>query len=326
MNILITGGAGYIGSHLVERLLKNKSYKLFILDNLSTGHKKLINKKTTFIKGDIKDIHILKIIFKKYNFKTVFHLAAKLNISDSQKNKKKYFVNNIAGTKNIIFACKISKVKNLILSSSCSIYGNINGKVNEKTTPNPQSYYAYTKYKSEELIKKYSKKIQYNYAILRFFNVAGASSSGRIGEIETSHGHLIKNIAVQSIKKNPTIFIYGNNYPTPDGTCIRDYIHISDLVEIIFKSFNFLNKYSSSLVINCGYGKGYSVLEIVKIFNEIKKNLKIKFIDKRPGDVAQVYSDTKKLNNLLKWRPKYNDIYKIIKSAINWEKKINKKL
>jgi len=205
MNILVTGGAGYIGSHIVEQLVKKKINKVYILDNLSTGYKKLINKKAFFIKGDIKNIKLLKKIFINYDIQTIIHLAAYLNVNEAEKNKAKYYKNNIIGTKNLILAIKNSDIKNFIFSSSCSIYGNVKGAVSEQKKPNPQGYYAYTKYKGEELIKKYSKEYNYKYGILRYFNVAGASPSGKIGEIETSHGHLIKNIAIQSLKSKPKI-------------------------------------------------------------------------------------------------------------------------
>ena len=321
MNILITGGAGYVGSHIAEQLV-NKKYDIIILDNLKTGHKKLINKKAIFIKGDIKNKKLLIRIIKRYNIQRIIHLAALLNVNEAERNKLKYEINNIQGTRNLIFACKNLNVRNLIFSSTCSIYGYTKGSVSERKKPNPQGYYARTKLKGEELIKKYSKKYKFKYAILRYFNVAGASRSGKIGEIEASHGHLIKNIAIQSLKKKPIINIFGNNYPTKDGTCVRDYIHISDLADIHIKGLDYLEKNKKSFILNCGYGKGYSVLEIVNIFKKIKKNLIINYQKRRPGDIAQVYSNTKKLNQLLKWKPKYNDMNEIIKSAINWEKKL----
>ena len=321
--ILITGGAGYIGSHIVEQLVKKKSNNIYVLDNLSTGDKRLINQKSKFIKGDIKNLNLLKKIIKKYSIQTIIHLAAHLNISEAETEKIKYYKNNVIGTKNLLLACKNSKVNNIIFSSSCSVYGSVKGSVSEQKKTNPQGYYALTKFKGEGLIKNYSQKFNYNYGILRYFNVAGASPSGKIGEIETSYGHLIKNLAIQSLKRKPVINIFGNDYPTKDGTCIRDYIHISDLADIHIKAIEYLEKNNKSFTLNCGYGKGYSVLQIVKIFKTIKKNLKIIFSNKRPGDVAEVYANTKKFKKLLKWKAKYNDINKIIKSAIKWEKKLN---
>ena len=317
-NILITGGAGYIGSHIVEQLVKT-NVNIIILDNLITGHRKLINKKAKFIKQDINNKTKLIKIINHYQINSIIHLAAHLNVNEAEKNKKKYYRNNIKGTLNLINACKNSKVRNIIFSSSCSVYGNARGPVNERKKPNPQGYYAYTKHKGEELIKKFSKKYNYKYGILRYFNIAGASSSGKIGEIETTYGHLIKNIAIQSLKKKPIVSIYGNDYKTKDGTCIRDYMHVSDLADVHIKTLKYINKESKSLILNCGYGKGYSVLDILKIFKKIKKKLIINYKSRRPGDVAKVYSNTKKLNNILGWKPKNNNINKIIKSAIKWE-------
>ena len=321
-NILVTGGAGYIGSHIVELLIKTKS-NIIIIDNLVTGHKKLLNKKAKFIKVDIKNKTLITKIINDYEISSIIHLAGSLNVSEAEKNKKKYYKNNVEGTLNLIKACKNSFVKNIIFSSSCSVYGNVKGSVNEKMKPNPQSYYALTKYKAEEIIKKFSKKYNYKYGILRYFNVAGASPSGKIGEIETSHGHLIKNIAIQSLKKKPVISIYGNDYKTKDGTCVRDYIHVSDLANIHIVALKYINKNSKSLILNCGYGKPYSVLDIANIFKIKKKNTQIRFKKRRPGDIAEVYSNTKKINKILKLKVKYDNLENILDSAYKWEKKIN---
>ena len=321
-NILVTGGAGYIGSHIVENLVKTKN-RVIILDNLVTGYKRLINKKAKFIKADIKNKKDLIKIIKNNKINSIIHLAAYLNVSEAERNKKKYYNNNIIGTKNLIEACNNSLVKNIIFSSSCAVYGNIKGSVSENKKPNPQGYYGYTKYKGEELVKKLSLKYKFNFGILRYFNVAGASPSGKIGEIETSHGHLIKNLAIQSLKKKPKIKIFGNDYNTEDGTCIRDYIHVYDLADIHIKGLKYLENNKKSFILNCGYGKGYSVLQIVNIFKKIKKGVEVQYRKRRPGDIAQVYANTKKFKKTLKWRPKYNNIRLIIKSAIKWEKKLN---
>ena len=322
-HILVTGGAGYIGSHIVELLIKKKS-KVFIYDNLITGYKKLINKKAKFIKGDIKNFKLLSKTIRDNKINSVVHLAAYLNISESEKYKSKYYKNNVGGTLNLVKACKGTNVKNIIFSSSCSVYGNTKGSVNENKKLNPKSYYAFTKFKSEKIIKKYAKKLDYQYGILRYFNVAGASNSGNIGEIEKSHGHLIKNLAIESIKLKPKIYIFGNDFKTKDGTCVRDYMHVSDLANIHILTLKKISNDKKSLTINCGYGKGYSVKEIVEIFKKIKKNTLVKYKKKRPGDVSQIYANTSKLKKVLKWKPKYDNIKKIIISAIKWEKKLTK--
>ncbi len=324
INILVTGGAGYIGSHIVELLVKDKK-NIIILDNLVTGYEKLINKKAIFIKADIKNKLKIKKIIKDFKINSIIHLAAYLNVSEAEKNKRKYYQNNIIGTKNLLDACENSSVKNIIFSSSCSIYGNVKGSVGENKKPNPQGYYGYTKYKGEELVKKLSLKYKFKYGILRYFNVAGASPSGKIGEIETSHGHLIKNLAIQSLKKKPNIQIFGNDYKTKDGTCIRDYVHVSDLADIHIKGLNYLQKKEKSFILNCGYGKGYSVKQITDIFKKIKKGVDVRYQKRRPGDIAQVYANTKKFKKILRWRPKYNNIKLIIQSAIQWEKKLKYK-
>ena len=322
-NILVTGGAGYIGSHIVELLIKSKT-NIFIYDNLTTGYKKLINKKAKFIKGDIKNFNHLSKVIKDNKIDSIIHLAAYLNINEGEKNKKRYFQNNVNGSLNLVKACKDSKVKNIIFSSSCSVYGDKTTLVKENSKPKPKSYYAYTKFKSEEIFKKYSKKFNYQYGILRYFNVAGASNSGKIGEIYRSHGHLIKNIAIQSQRKKSHIDIYGYDYDTKDGTCIRDYIHVSDLANIHLKTLKYISINKKSLILNCGYGKGYSVKEIVNVFKKLKKNVTINYQKRRPGDVAQIYADTSRIKKILKWKPKYNNIKEILISAIKWEKKITK--
>ena len=319
--ILITGGAGYIGSHVAERFLKSK-FEIITLDNLSRGHKKLINKKTKFIKADIKNFKKIKKIIHENQIDTVIHLAGYASVAESMAKKKLYYQNNVAGTLNIVKACKNSNVRNFIYSSSCSIYGNVKDKVDENNKPKPKSYYAFTKYQSEKLIKKYAKINNFKFIILRYFNVAGASKSGKIGEIGNKNDRLIKNFAKQYLKKKPKINIYGSNYSTKDGTCVRDYIHVSDLADIHYKCFKYLKNNSKSDIFNCGYARGYSVLEIAKIFKKMKKNLQINFEKRRLGDVGQVFSNTSKFQKLIGWKPKYNDMNKILLSSIKWEKKL----
>ena len=320
--ILITGGAGYIGSHVAEKLVKTKC-KIVIIDNLQRGSRKLINKKTNFIKADINNTKKIRQIILKKKIDTIIHLASFASVAESQKYKKKYYLNNVIGTQKLLQACKDTNIKNFIYSSSCSIYGNVKGKVGETSKPNPKSYYAFTKYKSENLIKNFSKKYQFKYIILRYFNVAGASNSGKIGEIGNRNDRLIKNLAIQFFKDKAKINIHGINYKTKDGTCVRDYIHVSDIADIHDMCIDYLNKNFKSNIFNCGYERGYSVLEISKIFKKLKKNTIIKFGKRRSGDVGQVFANSSKFKKIFKWKPKYNDIKKILISSIKWEKKLN---
>lgn len=324
ISILVTGGAGYIGSHIVEHLLKKK-LQIIVLDNLKTGSKKLLHKKTIFIKGNINDQKLLKKIFDKYNISTVIHLAGLIDVIESHKYKKKYYKNNVLGTLNLLRSIKASSVKNFIFSSSAGVYGNIDKSAKETMRTKPINNYASMKLKSENLIKKYSKNYNFNYAILRYFNVAGASPSGKIGILNKRNKSFFKVLAKQSLKKKPIINIFGKDYKTYDGTCIRDFIHVTDLAIIHLKSLESLILKKKSFVINCGYGRGYSVLKIAKLFKRyINKSTNIKFKPPRIGDIAISYSDTSNLKKKISWKPRYNNIRKILISAIKWEKKITR--
>jgi len=316
-NILITGGAGYIGSHTAEILIKNKK-KVYIVDNLSTGFKKLIIKKTKFFKTDILKKDKINKIINQNNIDSVIHLAAVLSVGESERNPGKYNRINFDGTKKLLAAIKNTKVKNFIFSSTCAVYKDGFTKVTEKTKVDPTSVYGKTKLKCEKIIKNFCKKNKLNYGILRYFNVAGASASGKIGQINKGD-QLFKNLSLEVQKKKPIFKIYGTKYKTKDGTCIRDYMHVTDLSVTHIKSLEYINNNSKSITLNCGYGKGYSVLDIVKIFKKIKKNLTINITAKRKGDVESVYADTRKLKKILKIKMQYNNISKILKSSIKWE-------
>jgi len=321
-NILITGGAGYIGSHVTEVLLKNKK-NVFIVDNLSTGYKKLINTNANFFKIDINNSKKMHEIIIKNNIDSVIHLAAVLSVGESEKNPKKYKKINIIGTKKLLLAIDKTNVRNIIFSSTCAVYKDGYLKVSEKTKLEPTSVYGKTKLKGEKLIKFFCKKNKINYGILRFFNVAGASSSGKIGQINQGD-QLFKNLSVEVQKKYPVFKIYGNNYRTKDGTCVRDYIHVSDIAEIHNQVLEKIYKKKISKVLNCGYGKGISVNESVNEFKKYaNKNLKILMLNKRKGDMVKIIAINNNLKKFIKWKPKYNKLSTIVSSCIRWEKQIN---
>ena len=232
-NILITGGAGYIGSHIAETLIKNKK-KLYIVDNLSTGSRKLINKKANFYKVDILQKDKIKKIIDKNNIDSIIHLAASLIISEGEIKPKKYFRNNVTGTKNLLLACQNTLIKNFIFSSTAAVYKDGQYKVNENSIIKPQTVYGKTKIKGEKLVQSFCKKNNINYGILRYFNIAGSSPSGKIGLLNKGD-NLFKNFSKQIMKKNPTLKIYGGDYNTKDGSCIRDFIHVNDIAEIHYK-------------------------------------------------------------------------------------------
>ena len=276
MNILITGGAGYIGSHIAEELLKNN--KVFVIDNLSTGYERLILKKTEFYKIDIRSTEELKKIILKKKIETIIHLAAKLSLQEAQKKPKQYKNNNIFGTKSLLKAIKGSNVKKIIFSSTAAVYsGNKDVACSEILKPKPINLYGKTKLIGENLIKSFGKKNNIKTVILRYFNVVGASKSGKIGPIK-NYNQLFKKLSNINLKKNPFVSVYGNNHNTEDGSCVRDFIDINDIVEIHKLILKKYNNFKNGEIINCGYGEGISVFKVINIFSKIsKKKLKLIF-------------------------------------------------
>ena len=320
-NILITGGAGYIGSHVTEALIKKKK-KIFILDNLSTGYKKLINKKAKFYKINILEKSKINLILRKENIDTVIHLAGSLIIQEGEKYPKKYFNNNVLGTKSVISACENTKVRNFIFSSTAAVYKDGLFKVTEKSKVKPKSIYGKTKLKAEKVIVNFCKKKRINYGILRYFNIVGSSPSGKIGLINKGD-HLFKNFSKQTLLKKPIFKIYGSNYKTKDGSCVRDFIHVSDIAEIHIKVLNKIDMLNKSKILNCGYGRGISVKQVANEFARYaNKNLRIINSSKRKGDLVKIIALTNSLNKFIKWKPKYNSLKFMVKSSLKWEKSL----
>lgn len=329
--ILVTGGAGYIGSKICYDLT-DLGYKVFIIDNLSTGHKDLINKKAKFFYGNITDYKLVDHILKKNKIKNIIHLAASLDVNESEKNPCKYYLNNVEGTNNILkVGCK-NRIENFIFSSTCAVYGDLNKnfKVSENDFCNPISHYGKTKLICEFLIKSYADQYKFSYGILRYFNVAGADEMLRTGYCRSSSDQLFSNLAriFTSVSKQRTVNIYGNNYNTPDGTCVRDYICVSDLSKFHIKFLEKISKTKISKIMNCGYGKGYSVLEIVKIFEKItKKKIYIKYLSRRKGDVPAIINNNKNFIKYFKFgnKNKFNSIDRIVEATLNWRIKFMNK-
>tara|TARA_B110000902_G_scaffold248236_1_gene305163 strand:+ start:53 stop:1021 length:969 start_codon:yes stop_codon:yes gene_type:complete len=318
-NILVTGGAGYIGSHIIEILIKKK-YNVTIVDNLITGYKKLINKEAKFYKLNILNTKKLKEIIIENNIDSVIHLAASLSIGIGEKHPKKYHKNNVLGTESILNACKASRVKNFIFSSTAAVYKDGLFKVTERSKLKPKSVYGKTKLKAEKIIIKTCLKYKINYGILRYFNVVGSSLSGKIGLINKAD-HLFKNFSIETLKRNPKFKIYGKNYNTPDKTTIRDYVHVSDLSAIHLKVLDKISYINKSVILNCGYGKGISVLQAANEFKkQSNKSVEILFKKRRKGDMEKIIAVNKKILKLIKWKPKYNNLKYLVQSSILWEK------
>tara|TARA_B100000963_G_C22614491_1_gene666604 strand:+ start:256 stop:1227 length:972 start_codon:yes stop_codon:yes gene_type:complete len=320
-NILITGGAGYIGSHVSEALVRNNK-KIYIIDDLSTGYKRLINKKAKFFKISIHETKKINELIVKYKIDSIIHLAAVLSVNESEKKPKKYKKINIDGTKNLLKSLYKTNVKNFIFSSTCAVYKDGLSKVNEKSPLKPTSIYGKTKLKGEKLIMSFCKKNKVNYGILRFFNVVGASTTSNIGQINKGD-QLFKNLSAEIMKKKPILKIYGSDYKTNDGTCIRDYIHVSDIATIHYKVLQKINSTKTSKIINCGYSKGISVNEVVQEFKKhTSKNLKILKLPRRKGDMFKIMSDNKYLLKIIKWKPKFNKLKIMVKSSLSWENRL----
>ena len=322
--ILITGGAGYIGSHVVEALIKKKK-RVYVIDDLSTGSKILINNKAHFYKLNILETEKIKKIIINNKIDSVIHLAGSLIIGVGEKFPERYHRNNVIGTKSILSACQNTSVKNFIFSSTAAVYKDKQKIVHENSKIEPKSVYGKTKIKAEKLIISNCKKFKINYAILRYFNVCGASPSGKIGLISKTDS-LFKNISVALMKKNPVIKIYGNDYNTHDGTTIRDYIHVSDLADVHYKILKKISETNKSTIVNCGYYKGTSVKEAVNEFKkQSKKKINILYKKRRTGDLAMVIANNQNLKKIINWHPKYYRLSTIVKSCIKWEKKITSK-
>lgn len=322
-NVLVTGGAGYIGSHVVNRLLK-KGYDVTIIDNLSSGSKQLLpkTKKVSFYNIDICNHNLLLKLFKKKKFKKVFHFAASINVTESQKYPQKYYVNNVFGTENILSLCQKFKTKSFVFSSTCAVYGSVCGSVKETLVKKPENYYGKTKNICEELIKNYSKISNFNFAILRYFNVVGADPSNNLGQISSES--LFKKISKNIILKKYKFNIYGKNYKTLDGTCIRDYIDVNDLADLHILSLKKISKSKKNLIMNCGYNKGLSVKQIIDAFSkEINRKIKIHYLSRRDGDIEKIWSNNSNLRKIFpNWKRKYT-LSKSIENALKWERMIN---
>jgi len=323
MNVLLTGGAGYIGSHICNTLI-DLDYKVTTIDNLSTGNKNLIPKKVKHINCDISDTKSVNSLINKNNFDVVMHLAAFTRVGESVKYPEKYELNNFSKAKIFIDTCLRNNLKRFIFSSTGSVYGNLNNneKIKETELTNPINPYSESKLKFEKyLINETIKKKAY-CTILRYFNVAGADLKRRTGLI-SNPDNLIKAICEVAVKKREKLIINGNNYKTKDGTPIRDFIHVLDLVDIhVLVAHSLLNS-GENEIYNCGYGIGFSIMDVIKEMNSIiGYKLPIKISDRREGDAVYSVADNKKFLKKFSWNPKYNNLKIILESALEWEKSL----
>ena len=322
-NILITGGAGYIGSH-VSFLLIEKGYNITIIDSLITGNKQLVPKEANLEICDITDTDKVTQILKSKKFEAVLHFAGLIRVEESVKYPEKYIEFNYNKAKIFLDICFQNNLNKVIFSSSAAVYGNPKkDKVIESDELNPLSPYADSKLMLENYLIDQSKNVNVKYIILRYFNVAGADQKMRTGLISKFSTHLIKVASEVATKKRNKLVINGDDYNTPDGTPIRDYIHVSDLADIHLKSLEYLLKDNQSEIFNCGYGKGYSIKEVVNCLNNLlETNINFEIGPRRDGDSECIVSNSEKFIKAMSWKPKFNDLNYILKTAIAWEKKL----
>lgn len=337
MNILITGGAGYIGSHVVKQLLESKNYNLTIIDNLSNGNLKTIKilekiRDFTFFNIDLKEFDKIDSIIEDNNIDTILHFAASIEVSESVQNPLKYYLNNTVNTTNLIDSAIKNGVEKFIFSSTAAVYGEPksipSSGIDESFETNPINAYGMSKLMSEKILQDTQKKNEnFKFVIFRYFNVAGSdinyydnTLSPRIGESHKTETHLIPLVLQTALKKREEFSIFGNDFKTKDGTCIRDYIHVEDLADAHIKAISYLDTNESN-IFNVGYSRGFSVKEVVNTIKTITNiNFKVNTVERRDGDPAILVSNNQKIIEKMNWKPKYDSLEFICKSAFEWEK------
>ncbi len=320
MNILVTGGAGYIGSHVVKEILKT-GHKPFILDNFSKGHKEAVTG-GEIINGDLKNTDFIEDLFQNYKFDSVIHLAADSLVGESVERPDKYYQNNLIGSINLLEAMKKSNVDKLVFSSTAAVYGEAKEiPIKENSITDPKNPYGRSKLFFENILSDYDQTFDFKYISLRYFNASGADPDGNIGEDHNPETHLIPIVLETALDKREKLEIYGTDYDTRDGTCIRDYIHVNDLAKAHILAVEALEAGESSNIYNLGSGSGYSVKEVINTAREVTgKKIIAEPADRRPGDPPVLIASSAKIKEDLNWQPEFEDLEKIISTAWNWHK------
>lgn len=320
--VLVTGGAGYIGSHVV-RQLGEAGEKVVILDNLSTGFADAVLY-GDLIEGDTGDRELVSKILKDYDVDTVLHFAAHTIVPESVSNPLKYYGNNTCNSRSLLECCSTHGVKNFIFSSTAAVYGALEeGIATEETPTAPINAYGTSKLMTEWMMRDLSFATDLNYVALRYFNVAGCDPENRIGQSTEGATLLIKVACEAAVGKREKVLIFGTDYPTPDGTGVRDYIHVEDLADAHLKALDYLRKGGESAVLNCGYGHGYSVREVLDTVQKVNgENITIIEEPRRAGDPPLLVANADKIKKLLGWKPKYDDLDVIVETSLKWERKL----
>jgi len=326
MTILVTGGAGYIGSHMVHELT-DAGESVVVLDNLSTGFRFLIPSRIPLVVGNTGDQELVADLLRQHRVESIIHFAASIVVPESVADPLGYYRNNTINTALLLQAAVAAGVKHFIFSSTAAVYGNPAAvPVEETAATNPISPYGMTKLMSEVVLHDTARAHGLSFVVLRYFNVAGADPKMRTGQSTPQATHLIKIVAETILGKRDNMSVFGTDYPTPDGTCIRDYIHVSDLARAHSASLAHLRRGGANATFNCGYGHGYSVLEVLEAARRVSgSNFPVEYAGRRAGDSVSLVADVSRIQGTLDWRPLYDNLDTIVQHALAWERRLGSK-
>src|SRR3954452_2329771 len=321
MAVLVTGGAGYIGSHMVLALL-DADEQVVVLDNLSTGFEWALPPEATLVVGDMGDQDLVLDTLRRHHVEAIAHFAAKIVVPDSVADPLGYYLNNTVKSRSLIESAVKGGVKQFIFSSTAAVYGEPSVvPVPEDLPLAPINPYGRSKLMTEWMLQDAARAHDLRYVALRYFNVAGADPRGRSGQSTANATHLIKVAAQTALGDKPRIEVFGTDYPTPDGSCVRDYIQVSDLAEAHMTALSHLRRGGESLTLNCGYGRGYSVLEVIEVVKRVSGvDFEVRQVPRRPGDPAQIVAKADRIREELGWRPRHDDLDGIVHQALAWER------
>lgn len=324
MAVLVTGGAGYIGSHMVLELL-DSGEKPVVLDNLSTGFRWAVPESVPLVVGDFGDGDLVARMIADHEIDAIIHFAAKIVVPESVSDPLGYYENNTSKARSLIASAVKGGVPHFIFSSTAAVYGDPqNNPVTEDETLKPVSPYGRSKLMVEWMLEDVSHAHDLRHVVLRYFNVAGADPKGRVGQSTANATHLIK-VAVQSaLGTRPGMEVFGTDYPTPDGSCLRDYIQVSDLARAHMDALRYLRGGGESLTCNCGYARGYSVLDVIDVVKQVSGvDFPVKISGRRPGDPAAIVAGNDRIRSRLGWQPRHDDLHQIVGQALDWERRLH---
>ncbi len=324
MAVLVTGGAGYIGGHMVLALL-DAGQTPVVLDNLSTGFRWTVPEGVAFYEGDMGDGDLVDRICAETSIDAIIHFAAKIVVPESVSDPLGYYLNNTVKARALIESAVRNKIPHFIFSSTAAVYGDVQSNpVTEDDVLNPVSPYGRSKLMTEWILDDTAKAHDLNYVILRYFNVAGADPQGRTGQSTANATHLIKVACQASLGTRRGMDVYGTDYPTPDGTCVRDYIHVTDLARAHLDALAYLRAGGASLKANCGYGRGYSVKEVIDVVKKVSGvDFETRIVGRRPGDPPAIVASNARATGALKWTPQHDDLEGIVENALAWERRLH---